>query len=347
MIEKYKNKKWLYNNYHNNKKTIKEIAIMCECGETTIGRWMKRFGINTRNNRDAQTIHKKVYMDKEWLYNQYHIEKKSQKQIAKECGCVEETINRWLKNLGIKIRSKSEYITLSHGTENAKYRDKDWLYNEYVVKGKSSVEIAKNLGCTRPTILKWLRKHNIKIKSLQESILQAKGSYNRKYANEEWLSDKYLNCWMSVQEIAEECNTDTDTIYRWLHKFNIPVRNKSTLPISLPPDFRYCSCCNTIKHETEFIPSSKHVCKVCRNMLENKRRRSLNNIPLNEWFDGSEGHHVTNDYVLYIPKEIHRKCNGRNTMLHRVLVFNELVRQRKLDDIDLILSIYGKKLSDL
>ena len=37
-----------------------------------------------------------------------------------------------------------------------------------------------------------------------------------------------------------------------------------------------------------------------------KRKRGLGYIPINKWFKGSEGHHLTKEYVMYIPKELHR-----------------------------------------
>ena len=35
------------------------------------------------------------------------------------------------------------------------------------------------------------------------------------------------------------------------------------------------------------------------------KRRNLNYIKLNEYFEGSEVHHIDKDFVLYIPKEMH------------------------------------------
>ena len=36
------------------------------------------------------------------------------------------------------------------------------------------------------------------------------------------------------------------------------------------------------------------------------KRRCLGYKPLNIWFHGSEGHHIGRDYVIFIPKELHR-----------------------------------------
>ena len=37
-----------------------------------------------------------------------------------------------------------------------------------------------------------------------------------------------------------------------------------------------------------------------------RRKRELGFIPLNEWFEGCEAHHLDEEYVVYIPKELHR-----------------------------------------
>jgi hypothetical protein len=37
-----------------------------------------------------------------------------------------------------------------------------------------------------------------------------------------------------------------------------------------------------------------------------KRKRNLGYIEINNYFVGSEGHHLTKEYVIYIPKKLHR-----------------------------------------
>jgi hypothetical protein len=36
------------------------------------------------------------------------------------------------------------------------------------------------------------------------------------------------------------------------------------------------------------------------------KRRKLGYIPLNEMFEGAEGHHISQNFIIYIPHEIHR-----------------------------------------
>ena len=37
------------------------------------------------------------------------------------------------------------------------------------------------------------------------------------------------------------------------------------------------------------------------------KRKEFAYIELNEWFEGSEGHHLDKEFVVYIPKDLHRK----------------------------------------
>jgi len=43
----------------------------------------------------------------------------------------------------------------------AKYKDKEWLHQQYRVEGRSGPDIAAELGCSYGTIYHWLNKHGI------------------------------------------------------------------------------------------------------------------------------------------------------------------------------------------
>lgn len=42
------------------------------------------------------------------------------------------------------------------------------------------------------------------------------------------------------------------------------------------------------------------------NKKHQANRRGMGFQPLNEWFEGSEGHHVNNDQVIYMPGDVHQ-----------------------------------------
>jgi hypothetical protein len=64
------------------------------------------------------------------------------------------------------------------------------------------------------------------------------------------------------------------------------------------------------------------------------KRRYLGFVPLNEYFEGSEAHHVDKVHVIYIPKEMHRSVyhciwNGHGMAKINVLVFEWLSQESK------------------
>ena len=54
--------------------------------------------------------------------------------------------------------------------KNAIYKNKDWLYNIYIINKKSSVEIAKICNVYHSTVLRQLKKYNIKRRNISYSI---------------------------------------------------------------------------------------------------------------------------------------------------------------------------------
>ena len=56
-----------------------------------------------------------------------------------------------------------------------RYQDRDWLYQKYIKEKLSTVEIARiyreeeNKWCDPNTISRWLKKHNIQMRSLAEA----------------------------------------------------------------------------------------------------------------------------------------------------------------------------------
>ena len=66
------------------------------------------------------------------------------------------------------------------GQDLSKELTKDYLYQEYLRKQRSMIDIAKELGCTRQTIFKALRKFGIDSRSLAEaSDLAIRGGKKR------------------------------------------------------------------------------------------------------------------------------------------------------------------------
>lgn len=49
--------------------------------------------------------------------------------------------------------------------------------------------------------------------------------------------------------------------------------------------------------------------------------------PLNEWMPGTERHHITNHYIVYIPRKIHRQFYGYKREEHRRKVMEVLEQE--------------------
>ncbi len=72
--------------------------------------------------------------------------------------------------------------------------------------------------------------------------------------------------------------------------------------------------------------------KKLANQRHHSKRRHLNHIFMNEPFENSEGHHLDNDFILYIPKELHRsvwhnQTTGKNMELINTKAFEWMISQ--------------------
>jgi transposase-like protein/very-short-patch-repair endonuclease len=168
---KYTNKKWLYTEYVLKRKSAKQIAKETGVSYGTFLKYLHKYGIKDRG---------KKYRDRKFLYEEYAMKKKSSNEIAKELGCHPSVITDWLKRLGIPTRKTGESLHLRplrgvrhfryNKPKDARLTDREWLYKEYIEKGRSGNEIANELGVHSETIYKWLQRNGIDRRSRSESI---------------------------------------------------------------------------------------------------------------------------------------------------------------------------------
>lgn len=98
----------------------------------------------------------KPWMDYEWLYHQYVELDRSTQEIADEFGCKQNTIQCWLLKHGIKKEIKTRKRKEVH-----QYQNKEYLYNEHIVKKRPISEIARENNVSEDTIRYQLEKHGI------------------------------------------------------------------------------------------------------------------------------------------------------------------------------------------
>ena len=66
-------------------------------------------------------------------------------------------------------------------------KDRNWLYNEYVVLDKSTKQIATEIGCNRNTVQCYLSKYKIK-----KDIVKREPVVKKQYQSKDYLSDIQL-----------------------------------------------------------------------------------------------------------------------------------------------------------
>lgn len=153
---RYKDEQWLREQYCEEKKSIREIAGLCDCSYQTVSRWLDNHGIETRYTSSAQISRLK---DHQWLRKQYCEKQKSSYKIAELCNCSRKTVCRWLDNHGIETRGMSS-------APDSRLKDEQWLREQYCGEEKSTIEIAKLCDCCRATVFNWLKRHGIEMRSI-------------------------------------------------------------------------------------------------------------------------------------------------------------------------------------
>lgn len=92
------------------------------------------------------------------------------------------------------------------------YRNRDWLYNEYIVKDRKAKDIAKECGINHRTLREWISMLGIPNKESKTEGL-----------TKEVLYDLYRVQHKSSNEIAEMYGVTDGTILYWLRQYDIPA----------------------------------------------------------------------------------------------------------------------------
>jgi transposase-like protein len=190
------------------------------------------------------------YQNYEWLYDQYINKQKNVREIAKECNCDPTTICNWMrkhkilpragkppvgnipwnKNLtkenDIRVNKSSCKNKISH-IKFEELTDRNWLESQYLIQNKSQKQIANEIGCKCCTVGKWIRKHNIPLRTTSEAIIIKNLLYSSKiWQNKETLHNEYIINNKSMKQLSIEFNCDVGTIKYWLTKFDIKIRKR-------------------------------------------------------------------------------------------------------------------------
>ena len=103
---------------------------------------------------------KNIQIDRDVLYDLYITQNMSAKQIGAIVGVSKATIQNKLVKYGI-VKDKQNILKTIH-KDDKYYIDKDTIYDLYITKNKSVEEVAKILDVSKDTILRRLKKYQIK-----------------------------------------------------------------------------------------------------------------------------------------------------------------------------------------
>lgn len=127
------------------------------------------------------------YRNENWLYDQYIVQNRSQKDIADECNISYATISRHINKYAFANLKDPRYVL-----------SKELLEDLYIIQLKTIGEIALDYGCCREVVTSLFNEYNIHIRSGSESMNLY---YNNKNGREQrsidskrlWMSDEYRN----------------------------------------------------------------------------------------------------------------------------------------------------------
>jgi transposase len=88
------------------------------------------------------------------LVRMYEVERLTTRQIAALTGISSRTVCRYLASAGAHLRNPGSPVNTTLGS-------KEWLVKRYVEDGKSTPEIAQEIGCSPRTVAHWLHRHSI------------------------------------------------------------------------------------------------------------------------------------------------------------------------------------------
>ena len=213
---KYRNKKWLREQYVEEKRSTYEIADQCGCHSSTVSDWLKKHGIESRSRAEAADAR---LADAEWLREQYVNRKKKTREIADICECSHSAVVNWLDKHDIKTRSRGRELF------DERLRDSEWLQEQYKEHRKSVEEISEICDCSPSVVYRRFREQGIEIDSSGSRVVS-----DLRLKDAEWLCNQYIGQEKDMVEIAEQCGCTASTVSRWLKRHDIKTRGPAETP---------------------------------------------------------------------------------------------------------------------
>ncbi|MEK6879223.1 MAG: hypothetical protein AABY22_06415, partial [Nanoarchaeota archaeon] len=159
------NEKEVLRLYIHENQSLQLVANNFNCSPNIIKRILVSHSIPIRK--------KKIVLDNLLIFDLYLNKQVPMSHIAKNFNCNVGVINRILKENNIPIRTSKEAINLRpslKGSSKLKLYEQK-IIDLYKIPNKSMKDIAKDFGCSAPTIKKVLIKNNVKLKEYSQVMV--------------------------------------------------------------------------------------------------------------------------------------------------------------------------------
>ncbi len=116
VLERLNNRKYLENLYIKKNMTIRQIAEELGCGRSTVGRYLKKYGIKIRPSPLGKKLPlstQQLLDDRDFIHQKYVIEQLSMLKIGSILNCSEKVVHKALKKHGIPRRDRAYATHLS------------------------------------------------------------------------------------------------------------------------------------------------------------------------------------------------------------------------------------------
>lgn len=221
---RYRDESWLREQYVDHRKTIPEIAEMCDCSISTVHTWLGKNDIETRGlsgvDKDAD------HRDESYLREKYLDEGMSVYEIADDCDVTNATICNWLSKHGIETRVRTTKPEKSAPDE--RLTDAGWLGEKYTEQQMSAPAIADICDCSTNAVYGWLVRHDIETRSSGRTFA------DERLTDAEWLREQYHKKDLRCQEIAEKCGCHASTVSDWLQNHDIETFGRNPVGADHP-----------------------------------------------------------------------------------------------------------------
>ena len=164
---------------------------------------------------------KKFFKDNEYMTNM---------ELARVAGVHAATIRSWRRKCGVKQVLKVNMSFARPHRTGAKDRpsitdqkiwdNKEWFEDFYYKKKFGILAISKIIGRTVDLVYGRFRKYGIKARTHKESMKNS-----NPFCNENWLNEQYNIKRLCASKIAKIAGVNEYTIYNWMTKFGLEVRD--------------------------------------------------------------------------------------------------------------------------